>query len=333
MLETPVGPSRAKISVRNLSVEFRGKRGTVSAVADVSFDLFEGESLGLVGESGSGKSTIARAILGLVPASAGRVLFDDVDLTQLSSKTIRSYRPELQMIVQDSVGSMNPRRRARDIVAEGLRIWPDRASGPPGEQVDKTLADVGLDPSLVGDKRPREFSGGQCQRLSIARAVTLNPSVLVCDESVSALDVSVQAQILNLLRRTQRERRLTMLFISHDLGVVQNITDRVMVLYLGKVCEVGPTSLLFRNPVHPYTKLLIDSVPRMTSGVVRRGEIRQAVSLVSPVNPPSGCRFRTRCPLATDICASDAPELRKVAGRMVACHHAESSAEVGGVSC
>ncbi len=323
----------AVVQVDDLVVEFPGRGFVVQAVSGVDLALRRGETVGLVGESGCGKSTLARAIMQLVASTSGSVKFDGVDLTTMSGDELRRHRRSMQMIFQDPVSSLNPSRRVHDIVREGFRIWPDVAGGEAeiDARVDEIMAAVGLDPSL-GGRRPHEFSGGQCQRICIARALVLEPEVLILDEPVSALDVSVQAQILNLLERLKQRFELTMLFVSHDLAVVKNVSDRVVVMYLGRVCEVAPTEALFAVPRHPYSRALLASIP----GIDPMAEwgIDADASLVpgdvpSPVSPPSGCRFRTRCPYATERCAAEVPELRELAdGHQVACHHAETIVDV-----
>lgn len=315
------------LQVDDLEVSFTTKHGEVHAVSGVSFSVRRGETLSLVGESGSGKSTIAKAIMGLLRETTGSVRFADQQLVGMSSRKMRKLRPRLQMIFQDPTASLNPRRRVRDIVSEGLDIWPARIERTREEDVDALLREVGLRPEIVADRRPGEFSGGQCQRVAIARALTMRPELVVCDEPVSALDVSVQAQILNLMRTLKAKHSLTLLFISHDLSVVRNISDRVMVMYLGKICEVASTEDLFDRPAHPYTRLLLDSVPRIDATVQHRspGQPRVVPDLPSPLDPPSGCRFRTRCPIATEVCAAEEPKLEEIAvGQWAACHHMES---------
>ncbi|SVC42195.1 uncharacterized protein METZ01_LOCUS295049, partial [marine metagenome] len=248
--------------VEDLVVEFRaaGQR-TVKAVSGISLDVKAGETLGLVGESGCGKSTVARSLIQLPPPKSGSVVVNGVELTDLSEQELRPHRTQLQMIFQDPISSLNPRRRVADIVAEPLRVWGPHDEQEQIEIVDRMLHAVGLDPEVARDKRPHEFSGGQCQRISIARSLVLGPKVLICDEPVSALDVSVQAQILNLLRDLKAEYGLTLVFIAHDLAVVKNVSDLVAVMYLGKLCEVAEPDDLYANAAHPYTSLLLESIP------------------------------------------------------------------------
>ncbi len=318
------------LQITDLHVEYSAGRGrTVHAVSGVSFDVAEGETLGLVGESGCGKSTTARAVLQLPRPTSGTVAFDGVDLTALRGEELRRVRTGLQMIFQDPIASLNPRRRVGDIVREGLDIWPDhpRLDGPDGDaaaaatdRVRVVLSSVGMDLDEVGTRRAHEFSGGQCQRICIARALVLDPRVLICDEPVSALDVSIQAQILNLLEDLKELYGLTMLFIAHDLAVVKSISDRVCVMYLGRICEIGPTDAIFDRPAHPYTDALLASIPQLDPGSGAEEDVL-AGDPPSPFDVPSGCRFRTRCPRATDLCAEQVPELREVSdGRFVACH-------------
>jgi peptide/nickel transport system ATP-binding protein len=310
------------VRVEDLVVEFPAA-GTrkVHAVSGVSFDILEGETLGLVGESGCGKSTTGRAILQLPRPTSGSVRFDEVELTTLDKEALRRVRTRLQMIFQDPISSLNPRRKVKDIVAEGLTIWGDTPGIDRTERVSEMLEAVGLDPDLVADRRPHQFSGGQCQRICIARALMVDPKVIICDEPVSALDVSIQAQILNLLEDMKARYGLTMLFIAHDLSVVKNVSDRVIVMYLGKMCELASPDTLYAFPAHPYTKILIDSIPapdplRQDTATTITGE------LPSPLDPPSGCRFRTRCPKARDRCTTEEPVLRELApDHWVACHY------------
>jgi len=311
------------LRVEGMVVEFPvGRRQVVHAVSDVSVDLLDGETLGVVGESGCGKTTLGRAVMQLESATAGQVKYRGTDLTELDGTDLARARSRMQMIFQDPVSSLNPRRRVRDIVREGLEIWGD-ADGPwSASRVDEIMHAVGLGGDDVGERRPHEFSGGQCQRICIARALVMDPDVLILDEPVSALDVSVQAQILNLLEDLKREFDLSMVFVSHDLAVVRNISDRVMVMYLGKVCEVTTTEQLFDAPAHPYTRALLASIPGHPLDLPPATELIDG-ELPSPIDPPSGCRFRTRCPAATERCAVEEPTIRAVApGHFVACHHA-----------
>jgi len=309
------------LRVEHLVVEFRVRGGTVHAVSDVSLDAVEGETLGLVGESGCGKSTTGRAIMQLVRPTSGRVLLEGLDLTRVQGEELRRMRSRFQMIFQDPISSLNPRRKVSDIVAEGLDIWQSRSAADRERVVTETLAAVGLDPNNVADKRPHELSGGQCQRVCIARSVVLDPKVLICDEPVSALDVSVQAQILDLLGEMRTRYRLTMVFIAHDLAVVKNISDRVAVMYLGKLCEVAPSDELYASPAHPYTDALLRAVPVPDPTVRRAREEHISGEPPSPIDPPSGCRFRTRCPLAQQRCADEEPQMRRVRDdHFVACH-------------
>jgi len=304
------------LRVEHLVVEFPADKGRkVHAVSDVSFDVRAGETLGLVGESGCGKSTTGRAVMQLPSPTSGSVRFDGVEMTTLDAEELRRTRTKLQMIFQDPISSLNPRRKVRDIVAEGPAIW-----GLPGDNVESVLESVGLDPTVVGDRRPHEFSGGQCQRICIARALVMDPRMIICDEPVSALDVSIQAQIINLLEAMKQRYGLTLLFIAHDLAVVKNISDRVVVMYLGKMCEVAPPDTLFATPRHPYTQLLLTSIPVPDP---RRGRSDRRIigELPSPLDPPSGCRFRTRCPRAQQRCADEEPQMRAAGDdHFVACH-------------
>ena len=310
------------VRVEDLVVEFPAGGGRkVHAVSDVSFDIREGETLGLVGESGCGKSTTGRAVLQLPAPTAGSVEFDGVELTELRGEQLRRMRPRAQMIFQDPISSLNEQRKVKDLVAEGLKVW-----GHPKDEVEAKVAElldaVGLDPALVGDRRPRQFSGGQCQRICIARALVLDPKLVICDEPVSALDVSVQAQILNLLEDMKDRYGLTLLFITHDLGVVKSISDRIVVMYLGRICEVATPDELFTTPAHPYTRVLMSSVPRVETGRKITGRAGKGTpELPSPIDPPAGCRFHTRCPFAQDVCRAEVPEMRELApGHFAACH-------------
>jgi peptide/nickel transport system ATP-binding protein len=310
------------LRVENLVVEYpvrQGhRRGRVFAVSDVSIDARRGETLGLVGESGCGKSTLGRALMMLTKPTSGNVLIDGRDVTKLSSSELRRIRPAFQMIFQDAVSSLNGRRKVQDIVAEGLSI--NKVPKPWRERVDEALLAVGLDPAVMRDRHPRELSGGQCQRVAIARALLLDPALVVCDEPVSALDVSIQAQILNVLDAMKERYSLTLLFIAHDLAVVKNVSDRVAVMYLGKLCEIAPSDELYRRPEHPYTQALLRAIPSPDPRA-RVEPMRVSGELPSPLNPPSGCRFRTRCPRAEQRCAVEEPTIRAVGtDHYVACH-------------
>jgi peptide/nickel transport system ATP-binding protein len=313
----------ALLRVEHLVVEFPAGAGRkVHAVSDVSFDVFEGETLGLVGESGCGKSTTGRTIVQLTRPTSGSVFFDGQDLAALKGESLRRVRPRLQMIFQDPISSLNPRRRVRDIVAEPLAIWGSGNHDERQLKVREVLEAVGLDYETAGRRRPHEFSGGQCQRISIGRALVLEPKVIICDEPVSALDVSVQAQILNLLEDMKQRYGLTLIFIAHDLAVVKNISDRVAVMYLGRLCELAPSDLLYATPLHPYTAALLAAIPE-ANPAVRPGLLPDALSgePPSPISPPSGCRFRTRCPNAQARCTEQEPVMREMGpNHFVACH-------------
>ena len=317
------------LRAENLVVEFPLGHGMkVHAVSDISIDAREGETLGLVGESGCGKSTTGRALMQLPRPTSGEVLFEGRDLTKLRSNDLRQVRPKMQMIFQDPISSLNPRRTVRDIVAEPLKIWSKGDKSSQERVVFETLEAVGIDPTVAASRRPHEFSGGQCQRICIARSLVLDPKVIICDEPVSALDVSVQAQILNLLEDMKARYGLTLVFIAHDLAVVKNVSDRVAVMYLGKICEVGPPDTLYAEPAHPYTAALLSSIPVPDPTVRPTEESVLGGELPSPVSPPSGCRFRTRCPRAQDMCAQVEPKMRQIGlGHYVACHFPLDKAE------
>jgi len=320
--------SEVLLSVRDLKVHFPvpGRRllspvRTLRAVDGVSFDLMQGETLGVVGESGCGKSTLARGILQLVPPVAGSVMLLGDDLTRLDKRALRAHRRDLQIIFQDPLASLNPRMTVNEIISEPLQThFPAMGEVERKERVRAIMAKVGLLPNQI-NRYPHEFSGGQCQRIGIARALVLEPKLIICDEPVSALDVSIQAQIVNLLMDLQSEMGLTLIFIAHDLSVVRHISHRVMVMYLGRVAELADRDHIYASPRHPYTRALIDAVPipdprleRSKQGTVVKGD------LPSPMDPPSGCAFRTRCPLAQARCTAETPELRRVGDSEVACH-------------
>ena len=309
------------LRVEDLVVEFPAKGGQkVHAVSGISFDVRRGETLGLVGESGCGKSTTGRAIMQLPPPTSGSVRFEDIELSGLSGEKLREVRTRLQFIFQDPISSLNPRRKVKDIVAEPLRIWKRGSEAERKSLVREVLEAVGLDADVAADKRPHQFSGGQCQRISIARSLVLDPSLVICDEPVSALDVSVQAQILNLLEDMKSRYGLTIIFIAHDLAVVKNVSDRVAVMYLGKICEIAAPDDLYYRPAHPYTAALLSAIP-LPDPTVTPDRTELSGDLPSPLDPPSGCRFRTRCPRAQERCAAEEPEVRAIGDdHFVACH-------------
>jgi peptide/nickel transport system ATP-binding protein len=312
----------ALLRAENLTVEFPvGSTGLkVHAVSDVSLDINEGETLGLVGESGCGKSTTGKALMQMPRPNSGEVLFEGHDLVKLSGSELRKVRPRMQMIFQDPISSLNPRRRVFDIVAEPLRIWRRGSKDDQRQLVNETLEAVGIPPDSAS-RRPHQFSGGQCQRISVARALVMDPKLIICDEPVSALDVSVQAQILNLLEDMKKRYGLTLVFIAHDLAVVKNVSDRVAVMYLGKLCEVAPPDELYARPAHPYTSALLSAIPVPDPGVKHEDRTTLGGEIPSPIAPPSGCRFRTRCPKAQDMCAQVEPKMRQIGfGHYVACH-------------
>ncbi len=294
----------------------REGRRVLRAVDGLSFAIPKGTTLSLVGESGCGKSTVARLAVGLYPTTRGRVLFDGLDLT--SARSDSTQRRRMQMIFQDPYASLNPRWRVADIIAEPIRAFgliQDRAAQL--ARVGELLTQVGLSP-LDGGKFPHEFSGGQRQRISIARALSSNPEFLVCDEPTSALDVSVQAQILNLMKELQSRLGLTYLFISHNLAVVRQVSDRIGVMYLGKLVELAPAETLFTTPRHPYTRALMEAIPDL--GMTGRTRTPVGGEVPSPINPPSGCAFHPRCPLANDRCRAEAPTMLSAGPAQVACH-------------
>jgi oligopeptide transport system ATP-binding protein len=318
------------LEVRNLKVHFPVKRGMfqpardfVKAVDDVSFSIAPGETLGLVGESGCGKTTLGRAIVRLVEPTTGSVSLEDVEITGMNGTALRAQRRKLQMIFQDPYGSLNPRMTVQDIVGEALdihRLAENKSAHQ--ERIAELLKAVGLDASYA-QRYPHEFSGGQRQRIGIARALAVEPELIVCDEPVSALDVSVQAQIINLLQDLQQQRGLAYLFIAHDLAVVEHISQRVMVMYLGKIVELAEAKAIIRAPKHPYTQALISAVP-----VVDPDSKRQRIVLPgdvpSPIHPPPGCPFHPRCPIAEERCRLEIPALREIApGHFAACHLAQ----------
>ncbi len=319
--------SKYLIEVKNVKKYFPIKKGLlnrtighVKAVDDVSFGIQEGETFGLVGESGCGKSTLGRVILQLQKATEGEVLYKDQNLVRMSNSELRKIRPEMQIIFQDPFGSLNPRFLVRDIIGEPLKVHTKMTKDEIDDRVIELMQMVGLDPS-TRVRYPHEFSGGQRQRIGIARAIALNPKFILADEAVSALDVSVQSQVLNLLMKLQKELGLTILFIAHGLHVVRHISDRVGVMYLGKMVEIAPSDDVFQHPLHPYTAALLSANP-VPNPHVKRERIVLTGDVPSPANPPTGCRFHPRCPFATERCKMEEPKLVEVEpGRQVACHY------------
>ncbi len=305
------------LEVRNLKVHFPLRGGlfsrddrTIRAVDDVSFSLKRGRTLGLVGESGSGKTTVGRSILRLEEPTGGEVYFDGVDMARLSKAELRAYRRRMQVVAQDPYSSLNPRRRAGDIVGEGIRVHKlAKSEQDYRERIAELFDSVGLDPAMQS-RYPHQFSGGQRQRIAVARALAVNPEFIVADEPVSALDVSIQAQLVNLLQGLQKRFDLTFLFISHDLALVRHVSDDVAVMYLGKIMEMAPREQIFNAPQHPYTKALLSAVPIPDPDLARqRDRLVLRGTIPSPMNPPSGCVFHTRCPMATAECKVTAPPL------------------------
>jgi oligopeptide transport system ATP-binding protein len=322
--------SEALLKVKDIAVHFpiavggllRRRYVPLKAVDGVSFELRPGETLGIVGESGCGKSTLGRAALHLIEPSAGRVVWLGDDLGALDAEALRRHRRAMQIVFQDPLAALDPRMTIGDIIAEPLLTHqPELGKAEVKARVKNMLAETGLSPQMI-NRYPHEFSGGQCQRIGIARAMILRPRLIVCDEPVSALDVSIQAQIVNLLMRLQREFGLSLLFISHDLSVVRHISHRILVLYLGRMMELADRDTLYRAPKHPYTKALISAVPIPDPRLERQKQrIVLAGDLPSPLAPPSGCVFRTRCPLAVELCAREVPRIEQIApGHQVACH-------------
>jgi peptide/nickel transport system ATP-binding protein/oligopeptide transport system ATP-binding protein len=304
---------------------FSKKTGEVRAVDDVSFSIMPHEALGLVGESGCGKSTLGRAILHLEELTGGKVLFDGEDITRFSRKEMGTVWPRMQMVFQDSYSSLNPRKTVEDTLAEILSVHHIVPAKEIGSEIDRLLQLIGL-PTDAKRRYPYEFSGGQRQRISIAKALTLRPKLLICDEATSALDVSIQAQILNLFQELRYKMGLTYLFISHGLGAVKYISDRIAVMYLGQIVELATTELLFSSPLHPYTKALLSAYPDPDPDKRDRKRIVLQGGVPNPAAPPSGCRFRTRCPFAQPICAERTPELKGGGDHLVACHLQEDRA-------
>ena len=299
-----------------------GDKATVKALAGATFTLTAGKTLAVVGESGCGKSTLARLVTLIEPPTSGQLLIDGEDVTGAHGEELNRLRQEVQIVFQDPYGSLNPRKKVGTIIEEPLTINTKLNRAERRERAETMIAKVGLRPEHYA-RYPHMFSGGQRQRIAVARALMLQPRILVADEPVSALDVSIQAQVLNLLMDLQDEFNLAYLFISHDLSVVRHIADAVMVMYLGRPVEHGPSDTIFTGPSHPYSRALLTSTP-VVDPRLRREKIRLKGELPSPLNPPSGCAFHKRCPFATDLCAQERPELRTFSGRQVACHHAET---------
>nr|WP_082638032.1 murein tripeptide/oligopeptide ABC transporter ATP binding protein OppF [Psychrobacter sp. ENNN9_III] len=311
---------RTSFAIKRKGSYFWQKPDTLKAVDGVSFELFAGETLGVVGESGCGKSTLARTIIGLVRANSGSIKFNDAEIVGASKKTMRIKRKDIQMIFQDPLASLNPRMTVGDIIAEPLRTYyPKMKKAEVQDEVRAIMKKVGLLSNQI-NRYPHEFSGGQCQRIGIARALILKPKIIICDEPVSALDVSIQAQVINLLQDIQEEMGLALIFIAHDLSVVKHIADRVLVMYLGHAVELGVDKAVYGNPTHPYTQALMSAVP-LPDPVAERNKTIQLLEgdLPSPIHPPSGCVFRTRCPLADAECAQIEPVLEGTINHRVAC--------------
>lgn len=312
------------IEVKNLKKYFNvGNKTVLKAVDDINFFIREGETLGLVGESGCGKSTAGRTIIKLYEPTAGQIIFDGKDISQLKGKAIKQYTKQAQMIFQDPYASLNPRMTVGDIVGEGIDIHRLYSGSDRTNKIYEMLSTVGLNREHAS-RFPHEFSGGQRQRIGIARALAIEPKFIVCDEPISALDVSIQAQVINLLMKLQRDKKLTYLFIAHDLSMVKHISDRVVVMYLGSMVELAKSSELYLNPMHPYTQALMSAIPIADPEIEKKRErIILQGDVPSPINQPSGCKFRTRCRYAKDICATETPLLKEMGSEhFVACHFA-----------
>ena len=325
MADNKIETKKVLLQAKDLVKEFplannrKGKK-VVHAVSDVDLTIYEGETLALVGESGCGKSTLGRTLIRLLDATSGTIEFEGQEITQMKEPDFAKIRRQMQIIFQDPYASLNPRMNVKEIIAEPLTTYGMAKNKTELEQeVRGLMKEVGIPEEFIG-RYPHQFSGGQRQRIGIARAVALRPKLIVCDEPVSALDVSIQSQVLNLLKDLQEQFHLTYLFISHDLGVVKFIADRVCVMFLGKICEVGSTEEIYTNPLHPYTRFLMDAIPKADPKLRNPDKELLAGEIPSPVDPPSGCRFHTRCPYAQEVCCTEAPEMKCVGERRVACH-------------
>lgn len=325
MAETRQMTGKVLLEAKDLVKEFplinsrRGKQ-VVHAVSGVNLKIYEGETLALVGESGCGKSTLGRTLIRLLPSTSGSLEFEGMDITSMKEKEFARYRRQMQLIFQDPYASLNPRMNVKQIIAEPLTTYGLAKDKEDLEgQVKELMKEVGIPTEFI-NRYPHQFSGGQRQRIGIARAIALRPRLIVCDEPVSALDVSIQSQVLNLLKDLQDQYGLTYLFISHDLSVVKFIADRVCVMFLGMVCEIGDTDALYEKPLHPYTRFLLEAIPKADPKL--RNEEKELLTgeIPSPVNPPSGCRFHTRCPYAQDVCRRETPPCKQVGERQVFCH-------------
>lgn len=313
------------LAFRDVETHYATRGGVVRAVDGVTLAVQPGETVGLVGESGCGKSTLGRTAMGLVKATAGSIRLEGTEIAGLSRSALRPLRPKMQMIFQDPYASLNPRMTVARILEEPLIVHGVGTGAERRERVRWLMEKVGLRPEAAG-RHPHEFSGGQRQRIGIARALALQPRLVICDEPVSALDVSVRAQVINLLMDLKRELGLAYLFISHDLSVVEHVSDRIAVMYLGRLVEVAERRTLWTQPRHPYTQALISAVPAVTPGAASTERIRLTGDLPSPIDPPSGCRFRTRCPRAIERCAAETPALRELApGHFAACHRTDEA--------
>lgn len=305
------------LEIKNLSKTYHGKNGAmVQAVADVSLEIAAGEVLGIVGESGCGKSTLGRSLLRLIEPSGGQVLFEGQDIVPLKKSALKPVRRDMQIIFQDPFGSLNPRHKVGKVIGEPLEVHQIGTKQSRLEKVRELLDIVGLPQNAI-DRHPHEFSGGQRQRIAIARALALDPKLIVADEAVSALDVSIQSQIINLIAKLQKQLNISIMFISHDLSVIRHVSDRIAIMYLGRIVETGETEAVMQHPQHPYTQSLLSAIPRVGE---KRARTVLAGEVPDPANPPSGCAFHTRCPKAMDICRQTRPELTPHEQGVVACH-------------